>query len=422
MKRFIVIIGIVLFLLPTIAVSKTKVTFLNFFNAPELWEPFFKKAFEEFEKANPDIEVEHIFTPYGEMRQKLITMVAGGTPPDVTSVPSDVAPEFISRGLLLPLDPYLKKYPDIRNKLNDIYPSRVQAYKVKGQLYAFPIDIGPDGIYYNKDEFDKAGLAYPKIDWTIDDLLNIAKKLKSVSRYGFTFDRSLHRLYSIYSALGGLPYYDTKLTKVQFGHPNSVKALQILANLCKEGIAPTSAELTTITQQAAGTLPFAAGIIPMQHMWIGAISYLHKPGVPVKNWDTAPIPKGVRQVQISSGQGFAIVKGSKNPEAAFKVISWFIKDETQIAMAKAGVWFPARISLGPIAQPEDKKPEHFKETFIDTMVKYGFRPYWYVPGWAEVNQKISSVLEGLWNGRYDAKEAARRIESEVQGIKLTPIF
>ena len=69
MRKILMLLVIACFILPSFAYAKTKVTFLNFFNAPELWDPFFKKTFEDFEKANPDIEVEHIFTPYGEMRQ-----------------------------------------------------------------------------------------------------------------------------------------------------------------------------------------------------------------------------------------------------------------------------------------------------------------------------------------------------------------
>lgn len=406
----------------SLCAAKVQVTFLNFFNSPELWEPFFKDAFKEFEKANPDIEVKNIFCPYGEMRQKLITMAAGGTPPDVVSVPSDVASDYVSRGLLLPLNSYIEQDKEAQAVIRDIYPARLLNFRFKGTQYAMPIDIGPNGVYYNKDLFDKAGLEYPKSGWSMDDLIGLARKLKNVADWGFDFSRDLHRLYPIYAALGGEPYYTEDLSKLQFSTQDSINALQKLADLCKEKIAPTMAYQTTLTQASGGFLPFSAGKYGMSYEWIGQISYLHKPGCPVKNWDTAPLPKGVHPVQITGGQGFAIVKGSKHPKEAWKVIEWFISDKMQKAMAENGVWFPARISLAKYGQPKDGKPTRFMETFIDTTVNYGFSPYWYVPGWAEAKDRIMSVFEGLWNGKYSAKEAARLVEEKVKDIKLTPMF
>ena len=160
----------------------------------------------------------------------------------------------------------------------------------------------------------------------------------------------------------------------------------------------------------------------MSYEWIGQISYLHKPGVPVKRFDTSPLPKGANPVQISGGQGFAVVKGSKNPDAAWKVIEWFMSDSSQRTMAENGVWFPARISLGQYAIPKDGRPTRFLETFIETQAEYGYRPHWYVPGWAEARDHVVSALEGLWNGRYSAAEAANMAKDKVSKIKLTPVF
>ncbi|NLA59056.1 MAG: sugar ABC transporter substrate-binding protein, partial [Firmicutes bacterium] len=364
----------------SIALAKTQVTFLNFFNAPELWEPFFKEAFEQFEAAHPDIEVKQIFTPYGEIRQKLLTMVAGGTPPDIVSVPSDVAADYISRGLLLPLNSYIESSAEAQATFEDFYPSRMRNYQSKGSFYAVPIDIGPNGVYYNMDLFDAAGVTYPEKDWTMDDLIEKARKLKNFAEWPFDFSRDLHRLYPIYAAFGGEPFYNEDLTEFQMASEKSIRALEQLAALVEEGLAPTMAQQTAATQGSGGFLPFSAGKYAMSYEWIGQISYLHKPGVPVKRWDTCPLPKGENPVQISGGQGFAIVKGSKNPDAAWKVIEWFMSEPMQKAMAERGVWFPARISMGEYAIPADGRPSRFVETFIDTMAEYGYAPFWYVPG------------------------------------------
>ncbi len=44
-------------------------------------------------------------------------------------------------------------------------------------MYAFPYAWVTTVLYYNKDMFDKAQLAYPNDKWTWDDFLSAAKKL-----------------------------------------------------------------------------------------------------------------------------------------------------------------------------------------------------------------------------------------------------
>src|SRR5919199_277274 len=38
-------------------------------------------------------------------------------------------------------------------------------------------DTGPMVIFYNKDLFDRVGVPYPKEGWTVDDLVETARKL-----------------------------------------------------------------------------------------------------------------------------------------------------------------------------------------------------------------------------------------------------
>ena len=179
--------------------------FLHFFTGV-LWDNGFKPIIEEFERKYPNIKWKSNAIPYGEMHTKIVTLVAGGTPPDGMSVPSDRAPELIMRRVLRENDSYLAKDKSV--PIADVYPARLLNYKMADKLYALPIDNGSEAVYYNKEIFDKAGVPYPKNDWTWDDLLDKARKLTrrddpNRTIFGFQYATSLHRFYSPFAGHGG---------------------------------------------------------------------------------------------------------------------------------------------------------------------------------------------------------------------------
>ena len=60
----------------------------------------------------------------------------------------------------------------------DKFPSDIkEMYQYDGKTYAVPKDIDTIALWYNKDMFDEAGIAYPDDTWTWDDLYDAAVKL-----------------------------------------------------------------------------------------------------------------------------------------------------------------------------------------------------------------------------------------------------
>ena len=68
--------------------------------------------------------------------------------------------------------------------LKGVYPQTLEAYKTPDGYYGLPRDFQTIVLFYNKDMFDAAGVAYPTADWTYDDLRNAAKKLTMVGADG----------------------------------------------------------------------------------------------------------------------------------------------------------------------------------------------------------------------------------------------
>ena len=396
--------------------------FLHFFTGV-LWDNGFKPIIDAFEAKYPTIKWRGTAIPYGEMHTKIVTLVAGGTPPDGMSVPSDRAPELIMRRVLRESDSYLAKDKSV--PIADVYPARLLNYKLADKLYALPIDNGAEAVYYNKTLFDKAGVPYPTDTWTWDDLLEKARRLTrkddpSGPVFGFQYQTSLHRLYSPFAGHGG-EYFDRDLTRTLLDGGASIKALQWFVDLrCKHGVSPTPAQAADVQRAGGGGQVFGMGNYAMEYTWIGLIAYLHTPQSKIGDgWDVAPIPQampGGKRYNIVSGQGFAVVQGARQPEAAWAFNAFMLSDPIQKMLGVNGVWFPARRTLAKFGQPSDGVPKNYLAPFHELVDKNGISPWWYVPGYNDWEQAILKELAPCWACERNADDAARSVAPVVNEL------
>ena len=134
----------------------------------EVWN----KIVTDFHQAKPNITVKVEVSDWDSYWTKLKTLLSAGTPPDVFAMDAPLYLDYQSRGVLLNLQPYLDKNTDM---LKGVYPQTLEAYKTPDGMYGLPRDFQTIVLFYNKDMFDAAGVAYPTADWTYDDLRAAAK-------------------------------------------------------------------------------------------------------------------------------------------------------------------------------------------------------------------------------------------------------
>ena len=116
-----------------------------------------REMMEEFMKLYPhiDIVLESIQRSF---KEKIMTTMAAGSPPNVFLLDSVILPTFINRGLLEDLRPYAEKYGI---DLSIYFQNVLKIAEADGALYAFPTGFTPYVMYYNKSLFDEANLRYP---------------------------------------------------------------------------------------------------------------------------------------------------------------------------------------------------------------------------------------------------------------------
>lgn len=141
---------------------------------PSDFEDHIRQAMEVFSKSHPDIDVELIIgaETAENMPSELSTLAAGNKLPDVAIGVENFA-YILSQGLAYPLDNLYAADPDKADALQ----AGINNYTYNGHLYALPFRVQFNGIMVNLDLMEEKNLDVPEYDWTIDELIDLAKKV-----------------------------------------------------------------------------------------------------------------------------------------------------------------------------------------------------------------------------------------------------
>ncbi|UOQ90691.1 extracellular solute-binding protein [Agromyces endophyticus] len=132
----------------------------------------FAEQEKQFEKANPDIDV--IGVEYEWTAPTFAAQLAGGSLPDVFTVPFTDSKTLLENGQLMDLTDEIDElgYTD---KFNPIILAEVTG--ADGKLYGFPRQAYANGLHYNRDLFEQAGLDPDQPPTTWDEVRAAAKTI-----------------------------------------------------------------------------------------------------------------------------------------------------------------------------------------------------------------------------------------------------
>lgn len=153
----ILVIAFVLFVLvlPNIGKGSQKVT-LSYWGVSED-QSVMQPIISDFEKENPNINVEYTKQDTKDYQEKLLTRNQQGTGPDIFSFQNNWYPKVSQFLLPLPTDVISKDKFD-----SSFYPVAKKDLIKNGAIYGIPLSIDTLSLFVNTDLFKKAGLNTPK--------------------------------------------------------------------------------------------------------------------------------------------------------------------------------------------------------------------------------------------------------------------
>ena len=364
-----------------------------------------KLVADAFMAEHPEIKIEIWNQPWNDYFTKIQALWASG---DSKVIP-DVAflwptPRYAAEGVLENLDPFIEASG---YDLNDYWPGLLESAKYEGSVYGFPRDIEVNVIYYNKDMFDAAGVAYPTDDWTWDDFLAAAEALTQKDANGMT------TVYAL-AAEGGkwakwvnqnngaiLDDY-VNPSKCMLTDPASVGGVQFFADLMDQGYAMRPADLSQAGGDAA---VFSSGQAAMILQNTSRVSAFNAAGM---NYDVVPppIPADGKRHNGAGGAAWVMSSGSDNKDAAWTFLQWLQSDGGGESLyTDRGEIFPALQSVAESPAFMTDQPPANKQGIIDEAAASGVGGFGYFPEWDELNSSvISPYLESIWAGEANPAE------------------
>src|SRR5579859_4349474 len=136
-----------------------------------------------YQKVDSKTTIQRITIPGAEYNAKLLTLQAAGETPNIFGF-SAVA-TWWGRGLIVPIDDFLNKEKGLAEQF---FPNMFNTYVWWGKKWGMPMAPRFGTMtFYNRDLFDKAGVPYPKIDFTLKDWnadVMLEKAQKLTTNYG----------------------------------------------------------------------------------------------------------------------------------------------------------------------------------------------------------------------------------------------
>ncbi|HUE75290.1 MAG TPA: extracellular solute-binding protein [Chloroflexota bacterium] len=317
---------------PATSAQKVSIRFMRFAGAG--WEQDVE-FIDEFQKANPNIEVVPEDTPYGEANKKILTLGATGTLADVFPGHTRWNGVIRFKGLMLDLDPMVKSFPEI-TKFDDFFPSIIADVRgpgADGKLFELPTVVHPGGnavVLINLEHAEKAGAKIPaNSDWTIQQLEELARTAARPKEnvYGtqITFTSPLYSTQATRSWGGSAAKSDPAAwvlspdgKKSQLGSPLVKEAFEWYRKMIADGIVPTS----DVAPAGSGQNYFTAGMLATNSRETGAVQANSHIIQEKFKWKAVLWPKGAlgHRGSCLSYNTMACYSKSPNPEAAYKLL------------------------------------------------------------------------------------------------------
>ncbi|MGL4603543.1 MAG: ABC transporter substrate-binding protein [Iodobacter sp.] len=315
------------------AADTTKVEFWTF-NVTK-FAPYWNDAVQRFNKANPELEAVWVDMNWDQIQPKLISAIAAGNPPALVNFNTPWTHEFAHKGMLTPLDALIGK-----NK-SEYQPGALQDLTVDGKIYGFPFYNAVSVIAYNKEILAKSGIkADPKsFNEFIATARTITKKTGVAAFSPKLATKSGDGGMIPWFQYLGLPIFENG--KAAFNSPKHIKAVELFADLYKNGVVPKDSFRLEYEQEIAG---YGSGKIAMMTTGPTALGKLGVDNKPA--YDRTAVmafPAGEGKMALGAWlMSFVAPKGYKNPEAAAKLGLFLTNSEQQLGFSQAtGTTFPS---------------------------------------------------------------------------------
>ncbi|WP_217485309.1 sugar ABC transporter substrate-binding protein [Plantibacter sp. MCCC 1A11337] len=313
----------------------------------------YNRLFAAFSKQYPGIQLQALAIAadtWADFLNTVSTRIAGGQQIDVIQVATEGQRLFASRDVLEPLDSFISKDRSLVDEYYADTPPQLREWlntygSPDGRTYYMPTGYNTMALQVSTKVLSQAGIELPDAGWTWDEFRAAGQTLKSKTG---AFIGTAGSGYFIdvmpWLVNNGASTMDADWTKPTFYTPQAVEALEFVRSLVVDQLVPKpGGTFDAASQMQKGKLAtFGGGRWPTAAFQDLKMS----DQVTLRPW-----PRNQTEGTVVGWEGWPILKGSKNKEAAWTLIKFLMSKEYGEAITTGGASFvPARVSIttGPL--------------------------------------------------------------------------
>ncbi|MCK4572855.1 MAG: extracellular solute-binding protein [candidate division Zixibacteria bacterium] len=401
--RKIILLFCLLFVLVSSATAKTTISWWQFWTDPSI-KPVIREMVDEFERQNPEIEVELTDLTWANGHEKIVIAFASGTGPDVVELGSDWIAEFAVNGHLADVS------EDIAGDSLDYQGWGMADYN--GRIYARPWFLGTRVLYANRELLERAGYddLFMPVNW--NDLRVAARKINGLGKgiYGWGSNApEKHRLYKKYLpffwSAGARIFTDDEMKLCVVASERAVAALDLYKELHDS--------CGYVANQRGIEDAFLDGKVGLIISGDWLLKRIENEQRKI-NFTTGLIP-GLRFPGRSflGGEFLAVNEASKQKEAALKFVRFITSPENQVKFCVANR--SANPSSRTAQQDEYFKSNDNLQTFIRQIAMAKHPPV--DPNWVFIETALEEAVEETVFGSALPAEALFKARKKIDGLE-----
>lgn len=368
-----------------------------------------------FEEQHPGLKLTIDELDGAEMYTKVYALAASGTVGDVVWTYLNNPPEHKAKGVMIPLDDIVaaKDYD-----LSPFWESLLAAVSLNGQLHAIPNHghYGTTAYYINRTLIEESGMEVPDSNWTVDDLLAVAKATTTAPEvWGMRASGTGQEHIPSYLRTFGGDAINEDGTQSMFDQEGTIAGLRWLYDLLHAN------EVDPCLCGDQQHENFVAGTVAIYNTTTGRVGQYNNMATAGElpfEWDAivSPIgPNGERGSQVSAA-AFCVTGNSKHPSEAFDVLTFYATKEDGIEHVLFGAGSPG--GRKDVWESDELNAIHPIFRTHQQLYPDGPRK-WHRPANARTTEFVDTMnnnLQAIWTDSIGFDEGAALVHELVQEV------
>jgi multiple sugar transport system substrate-binding protein len=373
------------------------------------------------QQALPNITVEEVFKPFGDIWTANVAAVAAGSGmPDIIVEDRPQLARLARDGVQQNLQQYVDR--DTFDSAR-FWPAIWSQTQYEGGTYGIPFETDVRVLFYNKTLFQQAGLDPNDPPETWDELQQYADALDAYDANGNLTRMGFFPILAvgpdIWAQTNGHTWVSDDAVP-NLNSPEAVETLEWVQSWIERYGGWDAVQSFRANFAAPPNDAFMSSKVAMFADIGGYLSILnfYRPQVALDDgstvnmeWGVAPIPNQTGPSSSSGGFALSIPTGAENPEAAWELIKCMTSPEGQVSWARDTYAMPSDMNAArdPILMADPNWA-----MMVEAMETSETWPF--VAGYPNWKEQLDQRLEQVWQGTITAEQALQEAQQAIDDV------